>query len=57
MEESLKKKFEIKMIGETSLSPPEEMRVSFYPNRLKLHSIGGSFEEKFKIKVIGNFSG
>ncbi|KAH0664618.1 hypothetical protein KY284_029549 [Solanum tuberosum] len=26
------KKFEIKVIGETSLSPPEEMRVSFCPN-------------------------
>lgn len=57
MDEGFKEKFEIKVIGETSLSPPEEMRVSFCSNRLKLHSSDESFKEKFKIKVIGSFSG
>lgn len=40
VDESFKEKFEIKVIGETSVSPPEELLVRFCSSRLKLHSSG-----------------
>lgn len=40
MDESFKEKFEIKVIGETSVSPPEELLVRFCSSRLKLRSSG-----------------